>query len=430
MSIEVLAAIAGVLAAIPAVMFHQNLQVYAPPPVYKPGADTDPLAVSVLIPARNEAGAIRAAVEAALQSEHVRLEVIVLDDHSTDATATIVREIAAQDWCVRLVHAPLLPPGWCGKQHACAVLATLASHPILVFVDADVRLAPHGLVRLGAFLNSSGAGLISGLPRQEMETFVERLVLPLMHFLLLGFLPMQWMRRSRHPAFGSGCGQLFMARRDAYEAAGGHAAIRTSLHDGLTLPRAFRAAGLRTDLCDATEVATCRMYRNAREVWYGLAKNATEGLASAALIVPATVLLLGGQVLPLVLLGLGGLGRLSLFAAGLAGLGVLAAYYPRLRAVRRFGQPWREALLSPLGVLLLLAIQWYARGRALWGYPATWKGRTYTASETRGYVHDACGCACHRRRTRLVREGAPRPTGGAITRRCTHSPPGRSRRVL
>jgi hypothetical protein len=172
------------------------------------------------------------------------------------------------------------------------------------------------------------------------------------------------------------------------------------------------------------------MYRNAREVWYGLAKNATEGLASAALIVPATVLLLGGQVLPLVLLGLGGLGKLSLFATGLAGLGVLAAYYPRLRVVRRFGHPWREALLSPLGILLLLVIQWYARGRALWGRPATWKGRAYTASETREHVHDAGGCACHRRRTRLVREGAPRPTGGAMALRRTHSPPGCSRRVL
>ena len=112
MSIEVFAAIAGVLATIPAVMFHQNLRAYAPPPVYKPAADTAPQAVSVLIPARNEAGVIRAAVAAALQSEHVRLEVIVLDDHSTDATGTIVREIAAQDQRVRLAHAPPLPAGW------------------------------------------------------------------------------------------------------------------------------------------------------------------------------------------------------------------------------------------------------------------------------------------------------------------------------
>ena len=96
------------------------------------------------------------------------------------------------------------------------------------------------------------------------------------------------MRRSRHPAYGAGCGQLFLARREAYETAGGHAAIRATLHDGVKLPRAFRAAGLRTDLFDATDVASCRMYRNAGEVWRGLAKNATEGLAAPGKIVPAT----------------------------------------------------------------------------------------------------------------------------------------------
>ena len=110
------------------------------------------------------------------------------------------------------------------------------------------------------------------------------------------------MRRSRHPAYAAGCGQLFLARRSAYEAAGGHAAIQASLHDGITLPRAFRAAGFRTDLCDLTEIATCRMYQTAGDVWRGLAKNATEGWHRPRMILPATAILLGGQVLPLVLL--------------------------------------------------------------------------------------------------------------------------------
>lgn len=103
------------------------------------------------------------------------------------------------------------------------------------------------------------------------------------------------MRQSHHPAYGAGCGRVFMARRQAYGQAGGHAAIRTSLHDGLTLPRAFRTAGMRTDLCDATTVAPCRMDRRTGEVWHGLTKNATEGLAQPALLVPATALRLGGR---------------------------------------------------------------------------------------------------------------------------------------
>ncbi len=116
--------------------------------------------------------------------------------------------------------------------------------------------------------------------------FLERLVIPLIHFVLLGFLPLARMRASRSPAYAAGCGQLFLARREAYEKMGGHAVIRTSLHDGLTLPAAFRRAGLATDLFDATDVASCRMYHGAGELWRGLAKNATEGIAHPARIGP------------------------------------------------------------------------------------------------------------------------------------------------
>lgn len=377
MNLDILAALACALALIPAAMFYRNLYAYAPPPLPAPMAESDLPAVSVLIPARNEEHTIRAAVEAALHSEQVNLEVLVLDDHSTDATASMVRDLATRDPRLRLLSAPPLPPGWNGKQHACAVLATQARHALLVFVDADVRLTPCGLARLAAFVERSGAALVSGVPRQETGTFFERLNIPLIHFLLLGFLPFWRMRQSRHPAYGSGCGQLFMARRAAYEKAGGHAAIQSSLHDGLTLPRAFRAAGFCTDLCDATTVATCRMYRSAREVWHGLAKNATEGMAAPRLIVPATVLLLGGQVLPVVLCGIGVASGLSPLAWGFAILGLLAAYAPRLQALRRFEQAWLGAVLHPLGVLVLLAIQWYAWGRVWRGRPATWKGRFY-----------------------------------------------------
>jgi hypothetical protein len=233
----------------------------------------------------------------------------------------------------------------------------------------------------------SGADLVSGVPHQETETFLERLLIPLAHFLLLGFLPFQRMRSRCHPAYGAGCGQLFMTHRSAYETAGGHAAIRTSLHDGVTLPRAFRAAGLMTDMCDATEAATCRMYRSARAVWDGLGKNATEGLAAPAMIVPATLLLLGGQVMPFALLGVGITGTLPAVAFGLAGLGVVAAYYPRIQAAHHFGQPLREALLHPFAMMVLLAIQWVAFLRTLVGRPATWKGRVYNGSASHILTH-------------------------------------------
>jgi hypothetical protein len=371
-----LAASVFLLAVIPALLFRANLRAYRPPPAAPEpsGAATRP-AVSVLIPARNEEATIGAALRTVLASRGVELEVLVLDDQSEDETAEVVSEIARQDSRVRLLRGQPLPPGWCGKQYACRVLARSACHPLLVFLDADVRLAPEALARLAAFLDLSRSDLVSGIPHQETGTLAERLLIPLIHFLLLGFLPLARMRRSLHPAYGAGCGQLFLARRSAYEASGGHEAIRASLHDGITLPRAFRAAGYPTDLCDLTPIASCRMYRAAGEVWRGLAKNATEGLASPGRILPATALLLGGQVLPPLLLAAGA--WLPVPAACLALLAAVASYYPRFAGAGRFRQSWLGALLHPAGVLLLLAIQWHALIRSARRRPAAWKGRTY-----------------------------------------------------
>lgn len=377
MILTVVAAVALLLAAVPALLFRANLRAYRPPPAPPRGGNVP--ALSVLIPARNEERSIGAAVEAALASRGVDLEVLVLDDQSEDATAAVVTAIAASDSRVRLLRGEPLPPGWCGKQFACSLLAVAAHRPLLAFLDADVRLTPDGLARMAAFLEQSGADLASGVPRQETGSLVEKLVIPLIYFVLLGFLPLARMRRSRHPAYAAGCGQLFLIRRTAYDAVGGHGAVCASLHDGVTLPRAFRSAGFHTDLCDATDVASCRMYRTAGEVWRGLAKNATEGLASPGLILPATALLFGGQVLPFLLLAAAPC--LPPVAAGLALAAAAAAAYPRLTAARRFRQSWLGALLHPAGVLLFLLIQWHALWQSARGRPAGWKGREYRAQQ-------------------------------------------------
>ncbi len=356
-------------------MFLRNLSLYVPPPAY--AESQVPKAVSVLIPARNEENAIQAAVESALNSKGVGVEVIVLDDGSEDRTAAIVRAMQAEDSRVRLETAPALPAGWCGKQFACSVLSKLASHQILCFIDSDVRLRPEGLARMVSFLRSSNASLVSGFPHQELGSFYEKLLLPFMHFLLLGFLPMDLMRQSPAPSLGAGCGQIFVADLAEYTQAGGHAAIRSSRHDGIKLPRAFRLAGLQTDLCDASEVADCRMYRNGGEVISGLLKNANEGIAAPIRILVFTVLLVGGHVMPEALLfytvwklQFGLMFFLSLSATALSIL-------PRILAARRFSQPLLEALLHPFAVLVFLGVQWRARFRDIAGTPAVWKGRKY-----------------------------------------------------
>ena len=367
-----------ILAASPAVLFLWNLAEFRP----LKGKPATFASISVLIPARNEERCIGEAIEAVLANERVDLEVLVLDDHSEDDTARIVSAIARRDPRARLIPAPALPEGWCGKQHACHTLAALASKPSLVFLDADVLLASDALARMAFFLEKTGADLVSGFPRQETVGLLEQMVIPLIHFVLLGFLPLRRMRAFQRQELGAGCGQLFFTTKASYDRMGGHSAIRASLHDGLKLPRAYRAAGLKTDLFDATDLAECRMYRSASDLCSGLAKNATEALAAPTLIVPTTVILLGGQVFPLILLVNALIGVGSAMQITLAASAVGFAFLPRIAGVWRFRQSAIGALLHPFGVLVLLAIQWYALARSLLGKPATWKGRPYPARST------------------------------------------------
>ena len=377
MNWDTLALVVLILAVVPAGLFLINLFCYCRIPAWSEKSQLSPT-VSVLIPARNEEGNIAATLESVLANRGVGFEVVVLDDHSTDRTAEIVSQFAMRDSRVRMEGAPPLPAGWCGKPHACHVLAQRARFATLVFIDADVRLAPDGLPRMLGFLHSSGAALASGVPHQELGTFSERLLLPQIHFVLLGYLPLPMMRWTKRPAFSAGCGQLFVIRRDAYEAVGGHEPIRTTLHDGVKLPRLFRRHGFKTELFDATDVASCRMYRTNGEVWHGLGKNATEGLAAPGTIFPMSVLLFGGQVLPFLLLA--ALSQMTAVGVAMTVVAVALALLPRLIAVARFRQPLGGALLHPLGVLALLVIQWFALARQLAGKPAVWKGRSYGAA--------------------------------------------------
>ncbi len=385
MMISSLAVIACLFALIPMCVFLRNVTVFWRLPKGSSPVETDAMlpSVSVLIPARNEEQAIGPCIESVLAAADrlVELEVVVLDDHSEDATADRVRELAEQDARVRLESANPLPAGWCGKQHACAQLSELARNELLIFLDADVRLSNSAVIRMARAYANSDVGLLSGFPRQRTSSPAEQLLIPLIHFVLLGFLSLRRMRGSTHPAFGAGCGQLFITSRTAYNQSGGHAQIRRSLHDGLKLPRLYRERGMATDLFDGTDVASCRMYYNAREVWDGLKKNATEGVANSKLIVPVTVLLLLGQVMPFVLLGcvLTSAVHVSSVTWLLILAGCAASLLPRIVSSFLYQQPFLGALLHPIAIVCFLLIQWSAFIGSFSNRTVSWKGRPYPA---------------------------------------------------
>ena len=365
------------LAAIPAGLFLTNLPLF----VLRRSAarlerESQP-AVSVLIPARDEQGGIEDCLRTVLASRDVSTEVVVLDDQSTDRTAEIVQALAEKDDRVRCVAGAPLPDGWNGKQFACYQLAETASTDRWLFVDADVRLQPDALRALADYQDANHVDLLSAFPHQQTDTWLEKWLVPMMHVVLLGYLPLRRMRSSTLEAYAAGCGQLFMTNREGYKAAGTHEAIKSSRHDGLKLPRAYRKAGLRTDVVDGTDLASCRMYESTAGVIRGVLKNAHEGIANARLILPFSVLLLGGSVLPVVTLVVSVL--TENFWAGLASIvGVVLGHLPRMLSAIQFRQSIFGVVFHSLATLLFVMLQWVAFVMHAMGRSVAWRGRTET----------------------------------------------------
>ena len=364
----VLALILLVLAVFPAGLAIVNLAILSRTPRVPAREGT---LVSVLIPARNEAANIGPAVDAALASRGVDIEVLVMDDGSTDATAEIVRSMASHDPRIRLLNAPPLAEGWTGKVHACHHLSKHARGTHFLFVDADVRLRPHAASLLAGHAQATGVGLVSAVPRQIMKTPGEWLTVPSINLLLLGYLPMGLMRASVQPGFGAACGQLMLAEREAYRASGGHAAIRSLIHDGIQLARRFRRSGFMTDLVPGDRLAACRMYSRFADAWNGFAKNAHEGMAKPVALPVWTVLLLGGHVLPFVLLP-------AVPTWPIVGAALLS-FATRVMVTVATRENLLSILLHPFTILTSLAIQWSVLLRIGRTRQTGWKGRLYPA---------------------------------------------------
>lgn len=359
--------IALALATFPATMGVANLFFVRP----AHGRLSSGALVSVLVPARNEEANIAGCIEAALASRGVAVEVVVMDDGSTDATPEIVRALASRDPRVRLETAPALPPGWTGKVHACARLSEAARGTHFLFIDADVRLTPDAAASMAGHAARTGAAMVTGVPRQLIGSLGEALTVPMINFLLFCYLPGGGRAFTERPEMAAACGQLMLVERDAYRASGGHAAIHSVLHDALALARRMRAGGHATEVVEGAPLATCRMYRGFVESWHGFIKNAREGMATPVGLPIWTVMLAGAHLWPLALLPAS-----TAYIALALGLALRTAVTLRTR------EPWWTIPLHPATVAVALAIQWAALIRGLLGKPAGWKGRAYQAGGT------------------------------------------------
>lgn len=331
--------------------------------------------VSVLIPARNEAAHIGDALEDLTQQAFPGLEILVLDDHSEDATAEIVCAFMRRAPEVRLLCGQALPGGWTGKNWACAQLAAAATGDILLFADADVRWQPGALRSVLHAMETLDADLLTVWPTQITVSWMERLTVPLMAMAVMAYLPIWLAHAFYHPLAAAANGQCMAFRRSAYEAIGGHAAVRAAIVEDVRLAQKIKEAGLHLRMADGAGLVVCRMYRGAREALDGYTKNIFAGHGNRLSLLALSTLFHWSLFLaPWLWLGLGRSWPLPGWplwplALGVAGIAVRAITAHATR--QRVG----DAALLPLSVLIFT---WIA-GRALWQrlrYGGVhWKGR-------------------------------------------------------
>jgi len=339
--------------------------------------------VSVLVPARNEALNIERCVRSLLRQEYAPFELLVLDDGSTDATPELLHALVRESGGhMRVVQGEPLPDGWHGKSWACSQLGQQAKGELLLFTDADTMHEPDALRRTVAAIEASGADMLSLMPHQELASFWEKLVVPLVHVILMCYLPLRLVRRSRRAAFCFANGQFILFRRKFYDRINGHSAVRDAIVEDVWLCKSVKKAGGSVVAFNGTDVVNCRMYRNFREIWEGFSKNlfAALGYSTPGLFV-LIMLIAALYIAPCAFFFhslLAGEFTVSLFWLPLAQIGV--AFLCRLLIALIFRQSLTMAFLHVFSQIVLLAIAANSFYSIKFGKGASWKGRNYNFS--------------------------------------------------
>ena len=323
--------------------------------------------VSVLVPARDEAATIGQCLTAVRgQVEVADLEILVLDDRSSDGTSDVVAH-HLNDPRVRLIKADGEPPGgWLGKTWACHQLSEAATGQVLVFVDADVTLAPDAVARVLTLLSDGELDAVSPYPHQIAVTWSERIIQPLLQWSWATLLPLGLAERSRRTSLVAANGQVLAITRDAFDAIGGHAGVRDEVIDDVALFQNLKRTGRRGALADGTDVATCHMYDSWPELRDGYAKSLWSATGSPTRAVALVGLLAITYVAPPIA---------AIFGSRIGAIGYLGAVSGRaLVAHRAGGRVWPDSLLHPASVAgfgYLTARSWVGRRRGT----LTWKSR-------------------------------------------------------
>jgi chlorobactene glucosyltransferase len=342
--------------------------------------------ISVCVPARNEQRNIHACVEAILIQDYPNLEIIVLDDRSTDATPEILRQLAARYEKLRVIHGADLLKSWAGKPHALYQASASAHGEWLCFVDADTFLSPNTLSSCYSKAIETKADMFTIMTFQILGSFWEKVVMPIvMTALSVGFSPRRVNDPNSKDAIANG--QFILIKRSVYDAIGGHERVKDSIVEDKAIAEQVKWNGYRLIVANGYSYARTRMYTSLSEMWEGWTKNIYLGLSdrpSLTLLgfVGVFLALFAAVILPLwPALGVywywNGGGWLALTVVAQSVILWAIVIYARAQIAVGMGiSPW-YALTLPLGSVVFAAMMITSTWKVLSGQGVLWKGRRY-----------------------------------------------------
>jgi chlorobactene glucosyltransferase len=333
--------------------------------------------VSVLIPVRNEEDHIENCLESLCNQDYQNYEILVIDDNSTDKTMAILNRIARNRKRVRVYSGASLPEDWYGKPFALQQLSGKARGDIFMFTDADTIHNPSSVSWAVTNMTRSKADFVSGYVGQILQTFGEKITVPLMFFLTGFIIPLGINKLTRFGFFASAVGQFIVIKKEVFEQVGGFNAVKKKTSEDVYLARHVKTQGYHTMFLDLSDQVRCRMYTGYRKAVEGIGKNIFDFLGKNSLLLFIIFfVILFFLLLPFPLFWFEAAAHGS-HAANLLAVNILYSLTWMILFLDR-KITWYYALLWPLMFLNLLYMAGWSWFKTLSGQGFIWKGRIVT----------------------------------------------------
>ena len=322
--------------------------------------------VSILIPVRNEEHNILNLLESIRDQDYQNYEVIILDDHSTDNTQELCARFCRLNKRFRIIPGKALPKDWLGKNYACYQLAAESKGTFLMFLDADETIA-NGLINNTVHrIKFYRLDLLSLFTNQVMISWGERMIVPLMHFVLLNLLPLRLVKLSKNPAFSAASGQFMLFNADNYRENQWHEQVKGKVVEDIEIMKLVKGYGFKAEALLANGFIFCRMYKDFSEAFNGFSKNLLAGFNNSVI----------GLFLYLLLVILGPIAIAYILSLELLLFALALIILSRVMISLMSGQNvWLNIILHPLQLIFMVLIS-VTSVKKYFTKTIVWKGRT------------------------------------------------------